>query len=157
MTEQKFESAAALFAHALTEWGSEETFILRGEDALPDEAYTWWQLHPREVEIFGIEPALYPRLVEAYSWYVGAIAGSDHNEYHEFRDAERARWSQYVVTKDGETVFDRAACVRFMHQAGTLPLRQCEALLQKFAAAELRGSLVQFSDEALTYDEERTS
>lgn len=154
MTEQKFESAAALFEHALGTWGSEESFLLHDQAPLPDEAYTWWQLHPHEVEMFGIDPALYPRLVEAYSWYVGAIVGSDHNDYHDFLDTERVRWRQYVATRDGEIVFDRAACIRFMHEAGALPLRQCEALLQKFAAAELRGSLVQFSDEVLIDDQE---
>lgn len=121
--------------------------MLRDEDPLPDEALTWWQLHPREVEMFGIDPALYPRLVEAYSWYVGAVLGSAHNDYHGFLDVECVRWERYLVTKDGEAVFDRDACQRFMHEAAALPQRQCEALLQKFAAAELRGSLVQFADE----------
>ncbi len=152
MKERKFESAEALFEHALGEWDAEESFMLRDEDPLPDETLTWWQLHPREVELFGIDPALFPRLVEAYSWYVGAIIGSDHNDYHAFLDVERVRWERYLVSRDGEAAFDRAACTRFMQEAAGLPLRHCEALLQKLAAAELRGSLVQFEDEAFTHD-----
>lgn len=152
MNERKFESAEALFEHALGEWDAEESFMLRDEDLLPDEALTWWQLHPREVEMFGIAPALFPRLVEAYSWYVGAIVGSDHNDYHEFLNVERVRWERYLVSRDGEAVVDRAACARFMHEAAALPLRQCEALLQKLSATELRGSLVQFEDETPSHD-----
>lgn len=147
MNEQRFESASALFQHALGEWGSADSFMLRDDDPLPDGEVTWWQLHPREVEMFLIDPELLPRLVEAYSWYVGAIVGSAHNDYFDFLDAERARWQQHVVARDGETVFDRGACMRFMREAAGLPLRQCAALLQKFAAAELRGPLVQFLDE----------
>lgn len=75
------------------------------------------------------------------------VLGSAHNDYHGFLDVECVRWERYLVTKDGEAVFDRDACQRFMHEAAALPQRQCEALLQKFAAAELRGSLVQFADE----------
>lgn len=154
MNEQRFESAEVLFQHSLRTWGERESFMMRDEATLPDCEVTWWQLHPREVEMFGIDPQHFPRLLEAYSWYAGAIAGSAHNDYHDFLDVERARWRQHVVTKDGEAVFDRDACMRFMHEAAALPLRQCEAFLQKLAAAELRGPLLRFRDEP-PFDDEK--
>lgn len=147
MNENRYGSAEALFEAALMGWGVGEPFMLPDEAPLPDAEVTWWKLHPREVEMFGITPSLYPCLLEAYSWYVGAVLGCDHNDYRAFHETERARWERHLVIRNGEAVFDHGSCERFMHEAARLPLRQCAALLQKFAAAELRGSLAVFADE----------
>jgi hypothetical protein len=147
VSADQYGSADALFEAALKEWGGVESFMLPDGAPLPDAEVIWWKLHPREVEMFGIKPSLHPRLVEAYSWYVGAVLGRDHNDYHAFHESERTRWARHVVIRDGEPVFDHGACERFMHEAAALPLRQCAALLQKFAAAELRGALAVYGDE----------
>lgn len=147
MNKPRFESADELFMHSLGTWGTPESYLLRENDPLPDSENRWWMLHLWEIDVFAIDITMFPRLIEAYSWYSGAIAESAHNDYHDFREAEQERWQQHVVTKDGEIVFDHVSCMRFMHEAAGLPLRQCEALLQKMAATELRGPLLRFRDE----------
>lgn len=142
-----FNDAEALFHDSLKHWGLPETYMLTEHDPLPDAELSWWCLHPCEVEVFGIEPALYPRLVEAFSWYSGAIAATAHNDYFDFATAEQRRWSRFVREVDGESVFDREKCVGFMHEAAALPLRQCAAMLAKMQACDLRGPVVQFRDE----------
>lgn len=139
--------AAAHFEQALSRWGAPGTYTLRARDPLPDPELSWWWLHPLEVEVFGIDADLYPRLLEAFSWYAGAITGCAHNDYYDFREEERQRWARFVVTRGGEPVFDRVSCQSFMHEAAALPLRQCEAMIQKMAACELRGRTLVFRDE----------
>lgn len=141
------KDAEALFRDSLKQWGDPGTYMLAEHDPLPDAELSWWRLHPSEVEVFGIDSALYPRLVEAFSWYSGAIAATAHNDYFEFTAAEQRRWSRFVREIDGEPLFDREKCLGFMHEAAALPLRQCAAMLAKMQACELRGPIVQFRDE----------
>jgi len=150
-------SAAAHFEHALSTWGGRKAYMLREGDPLPDTELSWWWLHPYEVRIFGIDPDLYLRLLEAFSWYVGAITGSAHNDYFEFLEEEQRHWARFVVIRCGESVFDRASCQSFMHEAAALPLRQCEAMIQKMAACELRGRTLVFRDETCGDDEDADS
>ena len=147
MSQTTHVCAAAHFELTLSTWGGPETYTLREGDPLPDTELSWWWLHPHEVRIFGIDPDLHPRLLEAFSWYAGAITGSAHNDYYDFREEEQRRWAQFVVTRCGESVFDRASCQSFMHEAAALPLRQCEAMIQKMAACELRGRTLVLRDE----------
>lgn len=141
------KDAEALFRDSLNQWDDPGTYMLAEHDPLPDAELSWWRLHPSEVALFGIEPALYPRLVEAFCWYSGAIAAAAHNDYFDFATAEQQRWSRFVREVDGESVFDREKCLGFMHEAAALPLRQCAAMLAKMQACELRGPTVQFRDE----------
>ena len=147
MTINEHKNARALFEASLRSWGGPETFVLDEADPLPDAEMTWWKLHPYEVEMFGIDPDLHPRLVEAYSWYSGAIAQVAHNDYYEFATCERGVWHRFVHVHEGEPTFDRTSCIRFMHEAADLPLRQCAAMMTKMDACELRGATVWFRDE----------
>lgn len=148
MNEETPGRAASHFTQALTQWGDPQTYMLGAHDPLPDTELSWWQLHPGEVEMFGIDVGLYPRLLEAFSWYSGAVLGDAHNDYHDYCAEEQQRWSRFVVIRGGESVFDRTSCQNFMHEAAGLPLRQCEAMIQKMAACELRGRTLVFRDEA---------
>jgi hypothetical protein len=147
MNERTHGRAAAHFEQALKQWGDPQTFMLAARDPLPDSELSWWRLHPGEVEMFGIDVSLYPRLLEAFSWYSGAVLGNAHNDYHEYWAEEQQRWSRFVVMRGDEAVFDRASCQSFMHKAAGLPLRQCEAMIQKMAACELRSCTLVFRDE----------
>ena len=44
-----------------------------------------------------------------------------------------------------------------MHEAAALPLRQCEAMIQKMAACELRGPILVFRDETCGDDADADS
>lgn len=143
----EFKDAEALFRHNVADWGDPASYMLDAGDPLPDAELSWWHLHPFEVAVFGIDPALYPRLLEAHCWYSGAIAEVAHDAYHDFAAAEQARWPQFVTLVDGKPAFDRDKCLGFMHEAAGLPLRQCAAMLAKTETMGLRGPTVWFRDE----------
>lgn len=142
-----FKDAASLFRHNVEGWSDPAEYMLAEDEPLPDAEETWWYLHPFEIEVFDINPNLYPRLLEAHRWYSGAIAEVAHDEYHDFAEAEQRRWPQFVTLVNGEPDFDRDKCLGFMHEVTGLPLRQCAAVLAKTEAMGLRGPTVWFRDE----------
>lgn len=141
------KDADALFRHSLAQWRDPATYMLGKDDPLPDAQTSWWHLHPFEVAVFGIDPDLYPRLLEAHCWYSGAIAETAHNDYHDFARAEQKRWKRFVTLVNRRPVFDRDKCLGFMSEAAGLPLRQCAAMVAKMEAMALRGPTVWFRDE----------
>jgi hypothetical protein len=147
MDMDDFKDAESLFRHNVEAWSDPAEYMLAEDEPLPDAELTWWHLHPFEVAVFGIDPDLYPRLLEAHRWYSGAIAETAHDEYFCFAEAEQQRWARFVATANGERVFDRDKCLAFMHEAAGLPLRQCAAMLAKADAMGLRGATVWFRDE----------
>lgn len=147
----EFKNAEAVFRHNLAQWRDPSSYMLAADHPLPDAELSWWHLHPHEVAVFGIDPDLYPRLLEAHRWYSGAIAETAHDEYFGFAEEEQRRWARWVTRVNGEPVFDRNNCLGFMHEAAGLPLRQCAAMLAKTEAIGLRGPTVWFRDEAV-YD-----
>lgn len=143
----EFKDAKALFHHSLGQWCDPRTYMLSAEQPLPDAEVSWWQIHPFEVAVFGIDLDLYPRLLEAHCWYSGAIAAMDHNDYFTFAEVEQQRWARFVHLVNGQPAFDRDKCLGFMQEAAGLPLRQCAALIAKMEATGLRGPTVWFRDE----------
>lgn len=104
----------------------------------------WYQLGAPEAEVFDIDPAAFPMMVEAYHCFeaiTGNAQGTDYDVQHEaMLEAVRAARPDLVEA------FDLDEFLGFAHALGLLTMRQAAQMFWKMQARELRGRLLNFRD-----------
>lgn len=112
------------------------------------EGQDWWQTTRSEAEVFGINPDLAERLMDAHFAYEILIGIADA-DLPERSAIHLARWKATYLpivekNEDGIVIFDDIKCRKFMMAEFNLPEDQCYAWIRKNEAWQFRNGLIQF-------------
>lgn len=109
-----------------------------------EECGDWHELSAAEAEVFGIDPTVFPLMVETYHCFeaiTGNAEGTDYDVQHEaMLDDVRAARPKLVEA------FGLDEFLGFAHALGLLTMRQAAGMFWRMQARELRAGMLNFAD-----------